>query len=54
MLYKQMQKEVEGLQALVFSVVTVNDEHTKPTVGSKESVVVKFKEGICTELCLRL
>ena len=28
-----------------FSVVTVKDEHTKPTIGSKESVGVKFKEG---------
>ena len=28
-----------------FSVVTVNDEHTKPTIGSKESVGVKFREG---------
>ena len=44
----------QGLQAIVFSVVTVNDEHTKPTVGSKESVWVKFKAGIYAEMCLKL
>ena len=37
--------EVQGLQALAFFVVTVNDEHTN--LGSKESIAVKFKEGIC-------
>ena len=37
--------EVQGLQAFAFFVVTVNDEHTN--LGSKESMAVKFKEGIC-------
>ena len=37
-----------------FSVVTVNDEHTKPTIGSKESAGVKLKEGICVKLRLKL
>ena len=49
-----MEQEVQGLEAFPFSIVTVNDEHTKPTIGSKESVGVKFKEGICAELCLKL
>ena len=44
----------QGLQTIAFSVVTVNDEHTKPTIGSKESVGVKFKKGICAKLCLKL
>ena len=48
------QQEVQGLQAFVFSVVTVNDEQTKPMTDLKESVGVKFKEGICAELCLKL
>ena len=49
-----MEQEVQGLQAFPFSVVTVNDEHTKPKIDSKDSVGVKFKEGICAELCLKL
>ena len=49
-----MEQEVQGLQAFPISVVTVNDEHTKPKIDSKESVGVKFKEGICAELCLKL
>ena len=46
----QSEQEVQGQQAFAFSVVTVNDEHTKP--GSKESVGVKFREGICPGFCL--
>ena len=49
-LYKILQG-VQGLQAFAFSVVTVKDEHTKP-LDLKESVEVKFKEGICAKLCL--
>ena len=36
-----------------FSVLTVNDEHTKPRFKG-ESVGVKFKEGICVKLSLKL
>ena len=46
--YKQ---QVQGLQAFAFSIVTINNKHAKPR--SKESVGVKFKEGICAELCLK-
>ena len=42
---------VQGLQAFAFSVVIVNDEHREPRF--KESVGVKFKEGICAEWCLK-
>ena len=42
-----LKQEVQGLQAFAFSVVTVNDEHTK-------SVEVKFKAGISAKLCLKL
>ena len=45
---------VQGFQAIAFSVVTFNHEHTKPTIGLKESAGVKFKEGICVQLCLKL
>ena len=48
------EQKVQGLQAIAFSVVTVNDEHTKPTICLKESVGVRFKEGICAESCLTL
>ena len=48
------EKQVQGLLAIAFSVVTVDDEHTKLTIGLKESVGVKFKEGVCTDLCLKL
>ena len=51
---KKLKQEVQGLQAFAFSAVTVNYGHTKHTIGSKESVGVKFKEGICAELCLKL
>ena len=50
--FNQTQQGVQGLQEFAFSFVTVNDEHTK--LGLKESVGVKFKEGICAELCLKL
>ena len=36
------------------SVVTVKDGDTKPNIGLKESVGVKFKSSICTQLCLKL
>ena len=32
LLFKQTQKEVQGLQAFAFSIVTINDEHTKPAI----------------------
>ena len=38
--FTKTQQEVQGLQP-----TTLN-------LGSKESAVVNFKEGICTELCL--
>ena len=37
-------QEVQGLQAIAFSVATVNDEHTKPRF--KRKLEVKFKKGI--------
>ena len=49
-----MNSKVQGLQAIAFSVVIVNYEHTKPTIGLKESLGVKFKEDKCSELCLKL
>ena len=48
MLFKKTQQQVQGLQKLAFSVVTVNDEHTKENRG------VKFKESVCAELRLKL
>ena len=48
------EQQVQRLQAIAFSVVTVNDKHSKPTIGSKENIGVKFKEGICAKLCLKL
>ena len=45
-----MKEGVQGLQALAFCVVTVNYE--LQNLSSKESLGVKFKDGICTELCL--
>ena len=45
-------QEVQGLQAFVPPVVTVNDEVRN--LGLKESVGVKFKEGICAKFCLKL
>ena len=42
----------QGLQVLLFSVVIVDDEHQN--LGSKESVGIKFKEGIYTKFCLKL
>ena len=54
MRFTQMQQEVQGQQTFNFSVATVDDEHTKSTGVSKESVGAKFKEGACAELCLKL
>ena len=34
---KNIKQEVQGLQAFTFSVVTVNDEHTKPRFKRKRS-----------------
>ena len=49
-----MNSKVQGLKAIAFSNVIVNDKHTKPTIGLKESVGFKFKEGKCSELRLKL
>ena len=40
------------MQAFIFSVVTVNDEHEN--LDWKESLGVKFKDDICVEVCLKL
>ena len=53
MLFKQTQQGVQGLQAFAFSVVTVNDAHTKPKFKRKLTEV-KLKDGICTEWYLKL
>ena len=42
---------VQGLQEFFLCVLTVNNE---TNLGSKESVGVKYKDGICAELCLKL
>ena len=47
-IFKKKKQGVQGLQALAFCVVTVNDGHTEP------SAEVKYKDGICSELCLKL
>ena len=39
------------LQTFAFTIVTVNDEHTKPR---SKSAGVKCKEDTCAELCLKL
>ena len=41
-----------GLKAFTFCVVTVNQEHTKSSY--KRKLMVKFKDSICTKLCLKL
>ena len=48
----QSRQKIQGLQAFAFCVVnlTMNIQN----LGSKESLVVKFKDGICAELCLKL
>ena len=46
------EQEVHGLHAFAFPVVTVNDEHAKSRFKRKLSV--KFKEGICVKLSLKL
>ena len=46
-----IEKRSPGTTSVSFFVVTVNDEHTN--LGSKESIGVKFKEVICTKLCLK-
>ena len=42
----------QGVQAFTFCVVIVNDEHTKSRFKLKPRV--KYKDGICVELCLSL
>ena len=49
---KLTRQGVQGLQAFTFFVATVNNKHTK--LGSKESVGVKYKDGICAKLSLKL
>ena len=49
----KIKNEFKGLQAFAFCMVTVIDEPWLG-LGSKESVGVKYKDGICTGLCLRL
>ena len=44
---------VQELRAFAFCVVTVNAKHTKP-IRSKGSLGVKYKDDICTELCLKI
>ena len=43
-----LKQGVQGLQAFAFCLLTVNDEHAKQSVG------VKYKDGICAELCLKI
>ena len=38
----------------LLSVVTINDEHAKPTIGSEEGMGITCKDGIYAELCLKL
>ena len=47
-----LQQGFLGLQAFAFCVVTFHDKHTE--LGSKGSVGVKYKDNICTQLCLQL
>ena len=49
----QVKQGVQGVQAFTFYIVTVNDEHAKPRFKRKLTEF-RFKEGICTELCLKL
>ena len=52
---KSKTKEATGLQvlqALAFCVENVGDEHMKHRL--KKSLGIKFKDGICAELCLKL
>ena len=49
-----MNSKSRGFKQLFFSVVTVKDGHTKPNIGFKESLGVKFKSSMCTQLCLKL
>ena len=39
---------------IAFCILTVNDEHNKTNLGLKQSVQVKFKDGICAKLYLKL
>ena len=51
---KHNQQRVQGLHVFAFCVVNVNDWYNIRNLGSKESSGVKFKNGICAELCLKL
>ena len=48
-----MNREPKDYKHFPFCVVTLNDQHTKPRFKNK-LVQVKFKECMCTELCLKL
>ena len=51
-LWKKDKQGVQILKAFAFCVVNFNIEHTKPTF--KRKLRDKFKDDICTELCLKL
>ena len=50
LLLKKIQKRFQRLQAFAFCAININDEHAKPRF--KRNLGVKFKDGICVELCL--
>ena len=43
-----LKQGVHRLEAFAFCILTVNDKHTKQSIG------VKYKDDICAELCLKL
>ena len=45
-------KESKDYKRLLFCVVNVTDEHTKPKL--EKSLGAKFKDNICAEFCLKL
>ena len=47
-----MEQGVQGLQVFAFRILTVKDEHPKPRFKRKRSV--KYKDGLCVKLCLKL
>ena len=42
---------VQTPQVFTFGEVTLNEDHKN--LGSKESLAVKYKDNICTNLCLK-
>ena len=46
-----LKQGVQGIKAFAFCILTVNDE---AKLGSKQSIEVKYKDGICAKLCLKL